>query len=109
MSVDLTNFVPKRREISAVTNAIRAEITTTEDHNYEVGQFVRLIVPEAYGMALNFVQSQILSIPTSTTFIVNVDTSNLLTYTTPTFPPAFTESHCVPISGEEDNNTSITG
>ena len=109
MSVDLTNFIPKRREISAVTSATRAEVTTTEDHGYFLGQFVSLIVPKAYGMSLSFVQAKILSIPTDTTFVTDVDTSQLLPYVTPTFPPAFTQSHVVPISGEEDNATSITG
>lgn len=109
MSVILTNFVPKRREISAVTNAVRAVVTTTEDHDYFIGQFVSLIVPLEYGMDLRFIQAKILSIPTTTSFETDVDTSQMLTYVTPTFPPAFTQSHCVPISGEGDNATSITG
>lgn len=109
MNIDLTNFVPKRREISAVTNSTRAEVTTTEDHGYFVGQFVSLIVPEAYGMTLSFKQAKILNIPTDSTFVTDVDTISLLPYVTPGFPPAFTQSHCVPISGEEDNDTSITG
>ncbi len=109
MSIDLTNFIPKRREISAVTNDARAQVTTTEDHGYEVGQTVRLIVPLAYGMELNYVQGKILSIPSLDTFITDVDTSNNNVYVTPTAPPSFTESQVVPMSGVEDNATSITG
>ena len=107
MSVILTNFIPKRREISAVTNADRATVTTTEDHGYEIDQIVSLIVPLAYGMELRFVQGKILSIPTSSSFVVDVDTSDIGTYVTPSTPPSFTQSHVVPISGEELNNTSI--
>ena len=108
MSVILTDFVPKRREISAVSNATRAVVTTTEDHGYEAGQVVRLIVPSQYGMSLFFVIANILSVPSSTTFITDLDTSKLNIYSTPSFPPGYTQSHVVPISGIEDNNTSIT-
>lgn len=97
------DFVPKRREISAVTNDVTPTVTTTEDHGYIVGQKVRLIVPLSYGMHLNYVQANILTVPTTTTFTVDVDTSNLSAYNTPTFPPAYTPSHAVPITGVEDN------
>ena len=109
MSVDLTNFIPKRRLISAVTNATRAQVTTTEDHGYEVGQFVRLIVPLVYGMELNYIQAEILSIPTLSSFITDINTVNNGVYATPSAPPSFTESQVVPISGLEENDTSITG
>lgn len=109
MSVILTDFIPKRREISAVTNALRAVVTTTEDHGYFIGQFIRLIVPSEYGMRLFFVQSKILDIPTDNSFTTDIDTTNLEPYVTPSTPPGFTQSHCVPISGVEDNNTSLTG
>jgi len=102
------DFVPKRREISALTNAEQAEVTTTEDHGYEVGQLVRLHVPAAYGMVLNGVQGIILTVPSTTTFTVDVDTRPLFTFVTPTAPPAFTEAHVVPITGVE-NNTATQG
>lgn len=107
--VILTNFIPKRREISGVTNEVEAVVTTTEDHGYHVGQFVSLIVPKKYGMELDFVQGKILNIDTPITFRVNVNTSNQLPFVTPTAPPSFTQSHVVPISGVGQNDTSITG
>lgn len=109
MSVILTNFQPRRREISDVTNALNAVITTTENHGYVEGQTVRLHVAEDYGMNLDFVQAKILSVDSDTTFTVNTDTSTLLPYATPSTPPGFTQSHVVPMSGPYDNNTSITG
>jgi hypothetical protein len=106
-----TNFIPKRRELSAVTNATRAQVTTTEAHGYEEGQFIRLIVPKIYGLHLDYVKAKILSIDSTTQFTTDLDTSSLKTYTTPPTPdstnPAFTQSHCVPISGVEDNDVSI--
>lgn len=97
------DFVPKRREISAVSNAEQAEVTTTENHGYEVGQYVRLHVSKAYGMILSTVKAKVLTIPTDTTFTVDVDTRGLSAYVTPTAPPAFTQSHVVPITGIENN------
>lgn len=105
----LSNFQPRRREISGVTNASQAVITTTEAHGYEVDQVVRLIVPEDYGMTLNYVIATVVAVPTDITFKVDVDTTALATYAAPSFPPGFTQSHVVPISGLEDNQTSITG
>lgn len=107
--VILSNFQPRRREISGVTNAVEAEVTTTADHGYTVDQLVRLIVPEEYGMTLDFVIGKVLTVPTTTTFTVDVDTSALVTYLAPTAPPSFTQSQVVPISGLVDNQTSITG
>jgi len=92
-----------------VTNATEALVTTTEDHGYEVGQYVRLVVPEAYGMRLDYVIGKILTVPNDDEFTVNVDTSSLLDYVTPTAPPSYTEAHVTPISGTTDNETSITG
>lgn len=99
------NYVPKRREISDVSNATNALVTTTEAHGYEVGQFVRLHVDERYLMKLDGVKGKVLTVPTDTTFTVDVDTSSQFTYTTPTYSDGngFTESHVVPITGEEMN------
>ena len=105
----VSNFQPRRRLISAVTNASTGEITTTEDHGYILGQIVRVIVPEAYGMKIDYKIGTVLTVPTDDTFTVNIDTSILNEYVTPTEPPAFTAAQVVPISGIELNNTSITG
>jgi len=96
-------YVPRRREISDVTNALEALVTTTEDHGYELGQVITLIVPIAYGMVLNFVTGTILTIPSTTSFTITINTSQLGIFIAPTAPPAFTEAHCVPVTGLEQN------
>lgn len=99
------NYVPKRREISDVSNAKQALVTTTEAHGYEVGQYVRLHVDERYLMKLDGVKGKVLTVPTTTTFTVDVDTSGQFTYTTPTYSDGngYTQSHVVPITGKEMN------
>ena len=99
------DFVPKRREISDVTNAFEPTVTTTEEHGYEVGQLIRLHVSDRYGMTIDGETATVLSIPTTTTFTCNYDTRSSNTYTTPTYSDGngFTQSHVVPITGEANN------
>ncbi len=105
----LSNFQPRRRELSAVTNAKEAVVTTTEDHGYEVGQILRFFVPSDYGKSVEYLQATIVAIPADDKITVDLDTSALESYVTPSTPPSFTEAHCVPITGTTDNATSITG
>lgn len=99
------DYVPKRREISDVTNAIQPTVTTTDDHGYAVGQLVRLHVDKRYGMDIEGEKTEVLTVPTSTTFTVDYDTSALSSYVTPTYSGGngFTQSHVVPITGTEVN------
>jgi len=111
----LSNFQPRRRLISAVTNALQAVVTTTEDHGYSVGQVVRLLVPAIYGMTVEYVEATIVAIPATDQFTVDLDTSALDAYAEPAVPyttgsdPSFTQAQVTPITGVEDNDTSITG
>lgn len=99
------DYVPKRREISDVSNAIEPTVTTTEAHGYVVGQLVRLHVDERYGMDIPGKRATVLTIPTDSTFTSDYDTSQLATYLTPTYSNGngFTESHVVPVTGTYDN------
>ena len=97
-----SDFVPKRRLISDVSRALNAVVTTSEDHEYETGLEVRLIVPRAYGMELNFIPTEIV-VTSSNQFSTRVDTRSQDPFVTPTFPPGFTDAQTVPISGETDN------
>jgi len=102
MSSQAIVWTPLRRDISAITNATNAVVTTTVDHGYIDNQWIRLFVPLAYGMELNFVQTKI-TILSSTQFQTDLNTSNLLPFVVPVAPPAFTGAQAVPISGVEDN------
>lgn len=96
-------FTPIRHLIDSVTNASNALVTTSSDHDFEVNQLVRLHVPQSYGMTLNTVEVKILTIPASDSFTVNLDTTALDSFVTPSTPPAYTEAHVVPITGVENN------
>ncbi len=99
-----SDFVPKRRLISNVTNDVLAEVTTTENHGYETGYVVRVNVPEVYRMSL-FAQAKIV-VTGTTTFLTDIDTSNQPPFVAPVFVadgPGFTEAQVVPMSGVTDN------
>lgn len=97
----LSDFVPVRRLIGNVTVAEKAVVTTTEDHGYETGYIVRVIVPRVYRMNL-YQQTKIIVID-STSFLTEINTLSQSAFVAPSYPPAFTNAQVVPISGVEDN------
>lgn len=96
------NFTPVRRLLASVTNGINAQVTTTVAHGYFTGQWVRLIIPGAYGMVLDYVPT-LIEVLSDTQFETQVDTSSLLPFVSPSAPPAFTQAQVVPISGVTNN------
>ena len=102
-----SDFTPKRRLVSDVTVAINPTVTTTEDHGYEVGQLVRMHVEEQYGMWLDGVETQVLTVPSTTTFTCDLDTSRQAAFSAPSSPSRWTEAHVVPVTGINDNVASI--
>ncbi len=108
MSVILSNFQPRGRLLSSVTNASQALVTTADDHGYVVGQLVRVFVPVAYGMLIDRIAARILTVPATTQFTLDFDSTASGTYVTPVTAP-FTQAQVTYITGITDNATSITG
>lgn len=102
-----TNFIPKRRLISAVTQAEQCTVTTTENHGYTIGQTIRIIIPGAYGMTVDGELAKVVSLPAETQFVADLDTSKLNPFVAPSAPPSFTQAQVVPVSGTWDNDTSL--
>ncbi len=67
-------FQPSRFVISDISLGQMTTVTTSEDHNYVIGQLVRLLIPSIFGSyQLNETQGYILSIPSSTQVVVGID------------------------------------
>jgi hypothetical protein len=98
-----SDFEPKRRLISSVTNAANAVVTTTEDHEYTDGMIVRVFVPLAYGMTL-YDQTEI-TVTASNAFSTNINTSAQSAFVEPTFSEGngFTQAQVIPITGTTQN------
>lgn len=99
----LSDFVPKAKFIASVSNAERAVVTTTTDHGYDDGIYVRIEVPPTYGMHL-YDQSKIVLLST-TSFVTAINTLNMDAFVAPSlYPPVgFTPAQCIPMGGVTDN------
>lgn len=93
-------YQPSRFVISAITLAQTTTVTTSVSHNYVVGQNVRFTIPVLYGtIQLNEMQGLVSSIPSTTQFVVNIDSRNfnafIATPTTATITGATKATQCV--------------
>jgi hypothetical protein len=96
-------YYPRRRFIVAITQATSALVTTSVDHGYTVGQEVRFNVDPLNGMTqINGLMGTILTVPSTSTFTVNIDSSAFTAFTFPVTanPGAYTPAQVVPF-GED--------
>ena len=101
---------PAMRIITAITNANPAQVTTNFDHGYITGSIVRLYVPPLYGMIqANFLKGSI-TVNSSNTFLIDINTTSFDPFVVPSIPtpptPAPTPPQCVPIG--EDTDTLLS-
>lgn len=69
-------FIPNRQIIQSITNANPGVVTTTQDHGYSTGLFVRLVLPDNFGMQQVNDQVYEITVQSPTTFAINSDTTN---------------------------------
>jgi len=79
-------FQPAMRLIASITQSLPATVTTTFDHLYVSGTIVRLDIPVADGMqqANQFVGPIVVT--GSTTFTIDLDTTNFEPFAIPVSP-----------------------
>lgn len=97
-------FMPAVRDIIAITNAFPLSVTTSFTHSYLSGLIVRLKIPHYFGMEiLNNVQGSIL-VTSSTTFTMNIDSTNFDPFVIPDPQPGslYTPAQVVPIGEDAD-------
>lgn len=69
-------YQPSRFVISDVTLGQTTIVTTSDDHNYVVGQLVRLLIPPSFGcIKLNEQKGYVLSLPDTDQIELNIDSS----------------------------------
>lgn len=67
-------YQPRRFVIEDITLGATTTVTTTTDHDYVIGQEVRLIIPAQFGCyQLNEVLGYVLSVPSSDSVIININ------------------------------------
>lgn len=77
-------YQPSRFVISAITRGVTTTVTTSENHNYVVGQQVRFIIPPAYGIRqLNEQYGYVISVPSTTQVEVDISSVGMDAFTDP--------------------------
>jgi hypothetical protein len=91
--------------VTDVTVSSPAIVTTDVAHGYISNQIIRLLIPKEYGMNIN--ASGAITVINSTSFSIDIDTSNQYPFVTPTAVPntqsAFTDAQAIPDSGTWNN------
>lgn len=69
-------YQPSRFVISNISLGVSTTVTTSVAHNYVIGQEVRLLIPFLYGsQQLNQLKGYVLSVPSTTQVVVDIDSS----------------------------------
>lgn len=70
-------YQPRVFFISALVLGQNTTVTTTVNHNYVVGQTIRLLIPPTFGsFQLNGQQGEVIMIPTPNQVTVNINSTN---------------------------------
>lgn len=69
-------FVPNRQTVSDISRTNPGVVTTTQDHGYDSGLFVRFYFPVKFGMTQVEGNIYEITVLTPTTFEIDVDTTN---------------------------------
>lgn len=78
---------PAMRNITAITNATNALVTTSFAHQYIPGIIVRLYIPQSCGMPqANQQTATILTVPSTTTFTIDLNTTTYQPFSIPGSP-----------------------
>lgn len=82
-------YQPRRFIISAITLGQTTTVTTTVNHDYVLGQLVRLLIPNKYGSrGLNERSGYVISIPAANQVTLDIDSIGVDSFiASPTFLP----------------------
>jgi len=73
LPIEPQNYQPGAFVISAIQTGQQTLVTTTETHNYVLGQNVRLLIPSSFGsIELNGQQGYVIAIPQPNQVLLNI-------------------------------------
>lgn len=90
-------FNPEPSQISAISNAYNAVVTTVNAHGYSTGIIVQFMVNPIYGMEINN-QTSTITVIDDFNFSTNINSLQLSTFIIPSQTQAF-PAQVVPFSG----------
>lgn len=112
-------FAPSVYEITAISLGVETTVTTAANHNYVVGQLVRLHIPPTYGSyQLTDTEGYVLSIPTSNSVLLGINSTLSNAFVaSPTYGPTKPQicaigdinTGAINATGRVNNGTTIPG
>jgi len=90
-----TLFVPARKIISDITNAVRAVVTVTEPHDYISGEYVRIHMAPEHGMIQISQKYAPIEVIDDVSFYINIDTRTFEPFILPV--PQYQYAQCIAI------------
>jgi len=113
LPINAQYYQPSVFDISALTLGVSTTVTTSVDHNYVVGQSIRLHIPVAYGSSqLSGQQGYVTSIPSVTQVVVDIDSTLANSFiASPSYGPtppqicAIGDTNSGPINANGSNST----
>jgi hypothetical protein len=102
-------YQPSLFFISAIALGNSTTVTTSVNHNYVIGQLVRLLIPPTYGsFQLNEQQGYVTSIPSANQVVVNINSTQANAFVpSPTYGP--TPPQIVAVGDQSSGQISATG
>ena len=87
LPIEAQYYQPSQFFISGLTLGPTTVVTTTVNHNYVIGQLVRLMIPQSNGtQQLNGQPGYVISIPASNQVEVNISSLNMTPFVTTIAP-----------------------
>lgn len=78
LPIEAQFYQPSRFVISGITEGSTTTITATTSMNYVIGQFVRLLIPKAYGAyGLNNQTGMVIALPAGNQVTLNITSTNI--------------------------------
>jgi len=104
-------YAPRVFDISSLSLGSTTTVTTSVDHDYVVGQLVRILIPNAYGsFQISGQQGYVISIPAANQVVVNINSTNANSFNaSPTFGPTPPQIAAIGDVNTGQINTGRTG
>jgi|SRR5271170_6261154 len=85
--IEPQNFQPSVFNITTISLGITTTVTTSVNHNYVIGQEVRLLIPSIYGpQVLNEQTGFVLQIPALNEVVLNINSQNVTAFNLVSYP-----------------------
>lgn len=103
------DYLPLNVVISNVSKGSTTSVTTSSAHYFVVGQLVRFHIPTVYGMTqLTDQEAYIISVPSTTSFVVDVNSMNYTAYVSSPTYPGFTSPQVSPVGDRNNTSSNLT-